>query len=67
MDLGERINPASASDLRKTLVEPLSEVRTKLADFFSILLKKRAGLLRAGPFMDTAAREVGARIRIGSY
>ena len=29
--------------------------------------KKRAGLFRAGPFKDTAAREVGARIRNGSY
>jgi hypothetical protein len=38
MDLGERINPASASDLRKTLVEPLNDARTTLADFFSILL-----------------------------
>jgi hypothetical protein len=40
MDLGERINPASVSDLRKVLfnVEPLSDARTKLADFFSILL-----------------------------
>jgi hypothetical protein len=28
---------------------------------------ERAGLFRAGPFMDTAAREVGARIRNGSY
>jgi hypothetical protein len=29
--------------------------------------KKRAGLLRAGPLMDTAVREVGARIRNGNY
>ena len=29
--------------------------------------KERAGLFRAGPFMDTAAREVGARIRNGNY
>jgi|CXWL01.1.fsa_nt_gi hypothetical protein len=28
---------------------------------------ERAGLLRAGPLRDTAAREVGARIRNGSY
>jgi hypothetical protein len=28
---------------------------------------ERAGLFRAGPFMDTAAREVGARIRSGNY
>jgi hypothetical protein len=40
MDLGERIGPASVSELRNVLfnVEPLSEARTKLADFFSILL-----------------------------
>ena len=39
MNLGERISP-STSDLRNALfsVEPLREVRTKLADFFSILL-----------------------------
>ena len=28
---------------------------------------ERAGLFRAGPFRDTAAREVGARIRNGNY
>jgi len=28
---------------------------------------ERAGLFRAGPFVDTAAREVGARTRNGSY
>jgi hypothetical protein len=41
MDLGERISPSSTSDLRKALfsVEPLSEARTPLADFFSILLR----------------------------
>jgi hypothetical protein len=40
MDLGERISPASVSGLRKVLfnVEPLSDARTTLADFFSILL-----------------------------
>ena len=40
MDPGERISPSSVSDLRKTLfnVEPLSDTRTPLADFFSILL-----------------------------
>ena len=31
-------SPSSASDFRNTLVEPLSEARTPLADFFSILL-----------------------------
>ena len=29
--------------------------------------KERAGLFRAGPFMDTATREVGARNRNGNY
>ena len=28
---------------------------------------ERAGLFRAGPFMDTTAREAGARIRIVGY
>jgi hypothetical protein len=28
---------------------------------------ERAGLFRAGPFMDTPAHEVGARIRNESY
>ena len=28
---------------------------------------ERAGLFRAGPFKDTTAREVGARIRNGGY
>ena len=48
MDPGERISPSSVSDLRKTLfnVEPLSDTRTPLADFFSILLKVRSLLLR---------------------
>jgi hypothetical protein len=42
MDLGERKSPSSASDLRESLpyVEPLSEARTLLADFFSILLAR---------------------------
>jgi hypothetical protein len=43
MDLGERISPSSVSNIRKALfnVEPLSDVRTKLADFFSILLDRQ--------------------------
>jgi len=42
MGLGERISPTSVSDLRVLFnVEPLSEARTKLADFFSILLSVR--------------------------
>lgn len=28
---------------------------------------ERAGLFRAGPFMDILAREVGAQIRNGDY
>jgi hypothetical protein len=41
MDLGERKSPHNASSLRKFLlnVEPLSDARTMLADFFSILLE----------------------------
>ena len=40
MDLEERKNPSSASDLRKSLqcVELLSEARAPLANFFIILL-----------------------------
>jgi hypothetical protein len=38
MDLGERKSLSSASDFQNTHVEPLSEERTKLADFFSSLL-----------------------------
>jgi hypothetical protein len=40
MDLGERKNPFTIPILRPALpkMEPLSEARTKLADFFSILL-----------------------------
>jgi hypothetical protein len=37
--LGERKSPFDASDLRTTLVEPLSDARTPLVDFFSILLE----------------------------
>jgi len=39
-DLGERKTASSASDFRTTLVEPLSDARTPLADFFSILLER---------------------------
>ena len=44
MDLGEWKIPSSASGLRNTLinVEPLSDVRTQLADFISILLGAEA-------------------------
>jgi len=39
MGLGERISPTSVSDLRVLFnVEPLSDARTLLADFFNILL-----------------------------
>src|SRR6476660_8307913 len=40
IDLGERKSPSSVSDLLEssTRVEPLSEARTPLAGFFSILL-----------------------------
>ena len=52
MDLGERKIPSSASGLRKTFfnVEPLSDARTTLADFFSILLKHEFDA--DGPQMD---------------
>jgi hypothetical protein len=38
IDLGVRESPSSASDFRTTLVEPLSDAITPLADFFSTLL-----------------------------
>jgi len=43
MGLGERISPTSVSDLRVLFnVEPMSDARTKPADFFSILLEVTA-------------------------
>jgi hypothetical protein len=41
MNLGERISPSSVSDLREFYrhVAPLSDARTMLAGFFSVLLK----------------------------
>ena len=67
IDLGERKSPFRASDFRKNLVEPLSEARTKLADFFSRLLVdprlcafREQGGLRAtlsSSFRDRALRE----------
>ena len=41
MSLGERISPFSISNIRGVPlnVEPLSDARTPLADFFSILLE----------------------------
>lgn len=49
MDLGERINSSNDSAFREDLfhVEPLSEVRTLLADFLSILLGRRIPQRRA--------------------
>jgi kynurenine formamidase len=40
IDLGERKYPSIASDFREALVEPLSEARTPLVDFLSILLRE---------------------------
>jgi len=37
--LGERKRPSSTSEFWKILVEPLSDARTPLTDFFSILLE----------------------------
>jgi len=61
MDLGERLNPASASDLRKTLVEPLNDARTPLADFPSILLGGLALCAKLGGqvFIDRLAMADG--------
>jgi len=41
LGLGEQKSPSGTSEFRKTLVEPLSDARTPLADFFSILLERR--------------------------
>jgi len=40
MGFGERKDSTSVSDFRELNVEPLSEARTRLADFFSILLNR---------------------------
>jgi hypothetical protein len=42
MGLGERKSPSTASDLREVLlnVESLNDAKTKLANFFSILLEE---------------------------
>jgi len=42
MDLGERKNPSSISDLRESqwYVKDFDESRTTLADFFSTLLER---------------------------
>jgi len=43
--LGERRNPSSVSTSEKLNVEPLSEARTPLAGFFSILLSAELNAL----------------------
>jgi len=55
MDLGERISPSSVSNIRKALfnVEPLSNARTPLADFFSILLGQPGPLREGGSLPDS--------------
>jgi len=62
MNPGERISPSSSSDIRRAsvrYVEPLSEARTPLADFFSILLEvccqpTRSGLSRFSGLIERA-------------
>jgi hypothetical protein len=50
MSLGERISPFSISNIRGVPlnVEPLSDARTMLADFFSILLGLEAETKQQG-------------------
>ncbi|MDZ4854229.1 MAG: hypothetical protein SGJ26_05105, partial [Nitrospirota bacterium] len=60
IDLGERKSPSSASDFLKILVEPLSDARTPLADFFSILLSTR----RERPIRVTMASTTGLPTRM---
>ena len=45
---------AASEEARRTLryVEPLSEARTKLADFFSILLMRLLGTVKADNELD---------------
>jgi len=47
INLGERKSPTSVSDLRKVpfTIELLSDARTPLADFFSILLDRKCVVL----------------------
>src|SRR6185295_4332619 len=55
MCLGERKSPSSVSDLREssTRVAPLRDARTKLADFFSILLSQPSPLRKGGSLPDS--------------
>jgi hypothetical protein len=55
MDLGERKSPFGASGFRKTLVEPLNDARTPLADFFSILLGRSDYLVRVSSISGDVA------------
>jgi hypothetical protein len=61
MDLGERISPSSTSDLQNALfsVEPLSDARTPLADFFSILLEARHVCFPQGRLYHRLCQVVG--------
>jgi len=66
IDLGERKSPFNASDLRTTLVEPLSDARTPLVDFFSILrgLNETFEQQRLGGY---APRSKSFPVRIGNH
>jgi len=68
IDLGERKSPSSAPDFLETLVEPLSDARTMLADFFSILLMTMAELNRAGRYdrMSDSVERVTGRLAMSA-
>ena len=55
MDLAEWKIPSSVSGLQKTIfhVEPLSDARTKLTGFFSILLRQPGPLRKRGSLPDS--------------
>jgi len=63
--LGERKSPSSASDFRETLVESLSEVRTKRAGFFSILPLEVHPELGIRPILIGAGAQVLLNIGAG--
>jgi hypothetical protein len=73
MDLGEWKIPSSASGLSKTLfnVKPLSDARTPLADFFSILLVRLDDSFQGNAFFNEHDRNIFSDwiqyLSVGSY
>jgi hypothetical protein len=73
MSLGERISPFSISNIRGVPlnVEPLSDARTPLAGFFSILLVWLDDSFQGNAFFDEHDRNVFSDwiqyLSVGSY